>query len=97
MLLAEYKILYVKKWNTANIYNLIIHKMIRKNLDNQVCTLIQGKKKRVLLFVVDGFGMGQYFWSKKVVPQNNNLTYSNNVFEWLSRENLIDELILDQH
>lgn len=94
MLLAEYKILYVKKWNTANIYNLIIHKMIRKNLDNQVCTLIQGKKKRVLLFVVDGFGMGQYFWSKKVVPQNNNLTYSNNVFEWLSRENLIDELIL---
>lgn len=93
-LLREYKVLFVQKWNTANVYETVLHKLVKKNMGNQVCSLLQGNKKRVILFVIDGFGMGQYLWSKKVVPANKNFTYSVNVFEWLAINNLCDEFIL---
>lgn len=93
-ILCDYKILYTKIWNTTNIYDISIHKLIRRNMENQVCSLLQSKKKKMILFIIDGFGMGQYFWSKKVVPQNSNLAYSNNIFAWLKNEGLSSEYTL---
>lgn len=93
-LLNDYKVLFVQKWNTSNVYEMMMHKLVKKNMENQVCSLLQGNKNRVILFVIDGFGMGQYLWSKKVVPTNKNFTYSINIFEWLSNNNLCDEFVL---
>lgn len=93
-MLQEYKVLYTKVWNTTNVYEVAKHKLVRRNMSNQVCSLVQAKKKNLILFVIDGFGLGQYFWSKKVVPQNSNFAYSNNIFNWLNEEGLSNEYAL---
>ena len=92
--LVTYKKLFTMEWNTTNIYNLIIHRMIRSNMDNQVCSLFSRDKRRTLLFIIDGFGMGQYLWSQQVVPLNRNYSYNENIFKWLGENALSDELIL---
>ena len=92
--LAEYKKLFTKNWGNTNVCDLMIHKLIRPNMDNQICSLVQSNKKRVWLFIIDGCGMGQYLWSKRVVPMNVNLAYSNNIFTWLAENKLVDEYIL---
>lgn len=93
-ILEKYKLLFISKWNTTNIYESIRHRLINKNIYNQVCTLQDKNKKRVLLFIIDGFGMGQYMWSKKVVSSNKSFTYNENIFDWLSVNKLSDEFIL---
>lgn len=92
--LKIYKVLFTENWNTTNIYNILIHRMIRSNMDNQVCTMFSTGKEKVLLFVIDGFGMGQYLWSQRAVPINKNYSYNENIFEWLSKNQLSDEYVL---
>lgn len=92
--LKTYKILFTENWNTSNIYNILIHRMIRSNMNNQVCSMFSTGKDKTILFIIDGFGMVQYFWSEQVVPLNKNYSYSENIFEWLSRNSLSDEYIL---
>lgn len=92
--LTEYKKLFALNWGNTNVCDVMIHKLVRPNMDNQICSLFQHSKKRVWLFIIDGCGMGQYLWSKSVVPINVNLAYSNNIFKWLSDNNLLDEYIL---
>ena len=74
VVLDEYKTLYTKKWNTTNICSLVLHQQVRSNMNNQVCSLTRSGIKRTVLFIVDGWGMGQYLWSKKVVPGNVNFS-----------------------
>lgn len=93
-LLNEYKYLFITQWSTRNTYETIIHKLISKNMDNQVCSLLQSNKKKVVLFIIDGFGLGQYEWGKEVVPSNKNFVYNENIFEWLSNNELSDEYVL---
>lgn len=92
--LKIYKDLFSEKWNTTNIYNILMHRMVRSNMDNQVCSMFSTGKDKILLFVIDGFGMGQYLWSQQVVPLNKNYSYNENIFEWLGRNSLSDEYIL---
>lgn len=92
--LDEYKSIFTISWNTGNVCETVLHKLINLNMDNQICSLVQGNKKRVILFIIDGFGLGQYFWSKQVVPENVNLAYSDNIFGWLKEKSLLDEYVL---
>ncbi len=92
--IERYKKIFIKKWNTTNVCNLIIHKQIRGNMDNQVCSLVPSKRNKTILFILDGLGMGQFLWSKNVVPTNKNFTYSENIFEWLNNNRLSEEYVL---
>lgn len=92
--LEAYKFLYTTKWNTGNICKILLHKLIRSNMDNQVCSLFPSKRKHIFLFIIDGLGLGQYLWSKEVVPLNQNFVYSENVFKWLAESKLSEEYIL---
>lgn len=93
-ILLDYKELYISKWNTTNVYEVIRHKLIRKNNENQLCTMLKNSQKRVLLIIIDGFGAGQLFWSRRVVPQNSSFTYNENILEWLNSNRLSDEFVL---
>lgn len=92
--MKDIKCTYIKNWNTTNVYDAMCHRLIKKNMTNQICSLLPANKKRIILFVIDGFGMGQYLWSKKVVPINRGFTYNENIFKWLSDVHLSDEFIL---
>lgn len=92
-LLNEYKTLFTIKWHNGNICELMLHQLVRPNMDNQVCSLIKPKKK-VFLFIIDGWGMGQYLWSQRTVPQNRNFAYSENIFEWMASHGTASEYIL---
>lgn len=92
--LEAYKCLYTSKWNSGNICEIMLHKLVRSNMDNQVCSLFPSKRKHTFLFIIDGLGLGQYLWSKEVVPSNQNFVYSENVFKWLAKSNLSEEYIL---
>lgn len=93
-ILLEYKELYISKWNTTNVYEVARHKLFRKNNDNQLCTMLKHSQKRVLMILIDGFGAGQLFWSRKVVPLNSSFTYNENILEWLASNRLSEEFIL---
>jgi hypothetical protein len=93
-ILSSYKELYISKWSTTNVYDVVRHKLLHKDAKNQLCTMLKHSQKRVLLIIVDGFGAAQLLWSKKVVPQNTNFTYNENIFEWLERNHLSEEFIL---
>lgn len=93
-ILLDYKELYISKWNTTNVYEAVRHKLIRKNNENQLCTMLKHSQKRVLLILIDGFGAGQLLWSRKVVPQNSSFTYNENILEWLERNHLSEEFVL---
>ena len=92
--LTQYKSLFIEKWNSGNICEIILHSLIRSNMDNQVCSLFSSNKQRVILFIIDGLGMGQYLWSQNVVPSNKNFIYSENIFNWLAKEKHSNEYIL---
>lgn len=92
--LDKYKQLYTTKWNSGNVCEILLHKLVRSNMDNQVCSLFPSKRKHTFLFIIDGLGLGQYLWSKEVVPANHNFVYSENVFKWLSDSKLSEEYIL---
>lgn len=92
--LESYKCLYTTKWHSGNICEILLHKLVRSNMDNQVCSLFPSKRKHVFLFIIDGLGLGQYLWSKEVVPSNKNFVYSENVFKWLAESKLSEEYIL---
>jgi hypothetical protein len=93
-ILLKYKELYISKWNTTNVYEIVRHKLFRKNNDNQLCTMLKHSQKRVLLILIDGFGAGQLFWSRKVVPLNSSFTYNENILEWLVSNRLSEEFVL---
>ena len=92
--LKAYKSLYTAKWNSGNICEIMLHKLVRSNMDNQVCSLFPSKRRHTFLFIIDGLGLGQYLWSKEVVPSNQNFVYSENVFKWLAKSKLSEEYIL---
>lgn len=90
----SYKELFITQWNTTNINKIIEHQLIRYNGENEVCTIFECNKKNVILLIIDGFGFNQYQWHKKLINNEINYTYKENIFSWLSSINCIKELVL---
>lgn len=90
----RYKSVFQSKWNTTQVNKVIRHKLLLRDTNNQVCDLIQGECEQVILFVIDGFGFSQYLWNKGFGAQRQNYTFDENIFRWLSCENLAKELVL---
>lgn len=89
-----YKKLFQEKWNLSNIKDIILHKLLCYNGDNQICSLMSPNQKKVLVFIVDGLGFCQYLWNKKINEGNRYLTFQENIFAWLKDEQISKELIL---
>lgn len=90
----RYKSFFQQKWNTTNIHKLIRHKLVSPDNENQICDLSQSGCKELILFVIDGFGYSQYLWNRGCDINRKNYTFNENIFYWMSRENLSHEYIL---
>lgn len=90
----DYKTIFQEKWNLTNIKEIILHKLVRYNGDNQICSLMSPNQKKVLVFIVDGFGFCQYLWNKKINEGNRYLTFQENIFAWLMKEQVAKEFVL---
>lgn len=82
------------RYSTTNVYTALAHSLIQANENNQVCDLISSGKDQVLLLVIDGLGFCQYLWNKGIDSKHQNYTFKENVFSWLSKNNLLREMIL---
>lgn len=89
-----YKNIFVEKWSTANIHNIILHELVHYDGNNQICTLFECNKKKTVLFIIDGFGFGQYQWHKNIRKDAINYTYNENIFAWLEKSDCIKEYAL---
>lgn len=92
--IAPYKAIFTDKWSTTNIASIIKHQLIKYNGENTICTLFECNKKKTVLFIIDGFGFGQYQWHKNMHKDSKNYTYTENIFAWLSKCDSIKEYIL---
>lgn len=91
--LNTYKKVFVKQWSTVNVSKMILHELVRYDGSNQICTLFDTNIDKVVLFIIDGFGYGQYLWHKRL---NNikNYTYNENIFSWLDNSGALKEYVL---
>ena len=90
----KYKSDFQTLWNTTNINTLLRHKLIAQNTQNQICDLSSSNCEQVVLFVIDGFGFSQYLWNCGFEANKTNFTFNENIFSWLSHNNLSKENLL---
>lgn len=97
-LLNEKLSMYISRyrdiWGNDNLPSIIYHKLYEYDDFNQICTMLQGKQKKVILFIIDGLGWCQYQWHKKVCSEGQGYAYKESIFEWLQETNNSKELIL---
>ena len=91
---SEYRYKFQTQWNLTQIRNILFHKLVTPDFENQICSMLPGMQKRSIVFVVDGFGMCQYLWNKSMWKGNKFLTFKENIFSWLSKEHCMTELVL---
>lgn len=89
-----YKDLFQNQWGLFNVKDILVHKLVKYDKNNEVCSLLSAKNNRVILFVIDGFGYLQYQWNKRLNKENHFLTYKENIFNWLSNAESLKEYIL---
>lgn len=91
---VKYKSEFQSRWNTTNVYRVLGHKLVNRNIDNQVCECCISNDKHTILFVIDGFGFCQYLWNIGIDAERENYTFNENIFNWLRNNMLSRELIL---
>jgi len=82
-------------------YNIsTIAKILKKMLGIQIeetaiTSSFDSNQRRVIFLLLDGFGYTQYLWNLSGVRERKSVTYSTNLFEWLSQfEEFNDKRIL---
>lgn len=90
----SYKFAFQKQWNTTQVFNVISHKLLKKNLDNPICDMVCGDQQQVILLLVDGFGYCQYLWHKRIDSDRQSFSFKENIFQWLADNGFAKELML---
>lgn len=93
-LLASYKLFFKEKWNLTNISKLISHKLISYDENSYICSNYSTNNENVIFLLIDGFGLTQYLWNKKLNADEENLSLNDNIFSYLSRNRLMKESVL---
>lgn len=91
---ASYKSVFQMRWSSTNVFDVIAHCLVKRNDDNQVCDQFISDCRQTIVFLIDGFGFCQYLWNRNIGSKQDNYTFNENIFKWLSDNSLIKELIL---
>ena len=92
--LTECKDHYIDKWGIDNIHKVVKHQIDAIDFNNSISSVLPSEKRRVIFFLIDGFGFTQYLWNNKYSASKRKYTIDMNILEYLKRKGFLNELML---
>lgn len=92
--LIECKDHYIDRWGIDNIHKVVKHQIDTIDFDNPICSVLSSDKKRVIFFLIDGFGFTQYLWNNMYSASKRKYTIDMNILDYLKKKGFLSEQIL---